>query len=98
MPVGRRSNSSAVIGRVGGVSGGALTSAFAIELAVDGAQGPHLAVGVIGRAYQRGALDPGEFQLVLGVAFELGELLERVVAVDGQVLARGLQILADGED
>src|SRR5438046_207346 len=98
MPAGRRSNSSAVIGRAGAVSAGALRSAFAIELAVDGREGAHLPVGVVRRADQGSALDPGEFQVLLGVALELGEFVQGVVAVDGQVLARRLEILPDGED
>src|SRR5690606_28818743 len=68
-----------------------------IQLAMDGAQRPHLLCGVVGRAHQRPALHPLEAELHTEF-LQLCELFQSVVAVHRQVLLAWLEILADGED
>src|SRR3990172_2577335 len=98
MPVGSLINSSAVMGRTAVAWGAAATSGHSVQLAVDDAQRTHLRVGVVGGAHQGRALHPAEAQLVEGEAPQLGELVQGVVAVNRQVAAGGLEVLADRED
>src|ERR1043165_7576976 len=56
-----------------------------------------LMVGVIAGAHQRAALNDAE-AAAQALGLELVELLGGHPAVDGQAVARGLEVLADGED
>jgi hypothetical protein len=56
-----------------------------------------LLVGVVAGADQRAGFDVAEAHFE-GFGLELGKLARRVEAGHGQVVARGAQILADGED
>src|SRR5690554_810017 len=55
-----------------------------------------LQISMVGGAHQRPAGHVGKAQL-LGDAFELGKLLWRHVTIQCQMIATGLQILADGD-
>ena len=61
------------------------------------ARGFLLFEGVVGRANQRAGLDVFDAH-GFAEALEFGELVGMHVALDGQVLGRGLHVLAESED